>query len=83
MDHNIETPGILEESRELRSKSEVNIARFLVIPRDGLTLVRVANVLERPIRLLADLPIAQYHPVRSGDGCVVPMEPDPDPTNVS
>lgn len=66
-DHNTGIPGILEESRELRSKSEINIARSLVIPRDGLTLVRIANFSDRPIRLRADLPIVEYHPVSSGD----------------
>ena len=66
-DHNTGIPGILEESRELRSKSEINIARSLVIPRDGLTPVRIANFSVRPIRLRADLPIAEYHPVSSGD----------------
>ena len=38
-DHNTGTPGILEESKELRDESEINIARSLVIPRDGLTIV--------------------------------------------
>ena len=70
MDHNTGIPGSLEESRELRSKSEIKIARSLVIPRDVLTLVRVANFSDRPIRLWADLPIAEYHPVSSGVGRV-------------
>ena len=82
-DHNTGTAGILEESRELRSKSDINIAHSLVIPRDGLTLVRVANFSDRPIRLRADIPVAEYHPVSSGDGRVVPLEPDPDSTSVS
>ena len=77
-EHNAGTPGILEESREQRGKSEITIARSLVIPRNGLTLVRVANFSDRPIRLPADLPVAEYHRLSSGDGRVVPMEPDQD-----
>ena len=77
-EHNTGTPGILEDSKEGRGKSEITIARSLVIPRNGLTLVRVANFSDRPIRLRADLPVAEYHPVSSGDGRVVPMEPDLD-----
>jgi len=77
-EHNTGTPGILEESRERRGKSEITIARSLVISRNGLTLVRVANFSDRPIRLRADLPVAEYHPVSSRDGGVVPMEPDQD-----
>ena len=43
-EHNTGTPGILEELRKLRGKSESNIARSLsVIPKDGLTLVRVVS----------------------------------------
>ena len=37
-EHNTGTSGILGEKRELRGKSEINLARTLVIPRDGLTL---------------------------------------------
>ena len=82
-EHNTGTPGILEESREQRGKSEITIARSLVIPRNGLTLVRVANFSDRPIRLRADLPVAEYHPVSSGDGRVVPMKPDQDSASAS
>ena len=82
-EHNTGTPGILEESKELRGKSEINVARSLVIPKDGLTLVRVANFSDRPIRLRSDLPVAEYHPVSSGDGRVVPLEPDRDSTSAS
>lgn len=57
-DHNTGTSGILGEKRELRGKSEINLARTLIIPRDGLTLVRVANFLNRPMRLQADVPVA-------------------------
>ena len=57
-DHNTGTSGILGEKRELRGKSEINLARTLVIPRDGLTLVRVANFSNRPMRLQADVPVA-------------------------
>ena len=82
-EHNTGTPGILEEARERRGKSEITIARSLVIPRNGLTLVRVANFSDRPIRLRANLPVAEYHPVSSGDGRVVPMEPDQDSARAS
>ena len=82
-EHNTDTPGILEESREQRGKSEITIAHSLVIPRNGLTLVRVANFSDRPIRLWADLHVAEYHPVSSGDGRVVPMEPDQDSASAS
>ena len=75
--------GILEESRERRGKLEITKARSSVIPRNGLTLVRVANLLDRPIRLRADLPVAEYHPAISGDGRVVPMEPDQDSAGAS
>ena len=80
-DQNTGTPGILEESKELRGKSEINIARSLVIPRDGLTIVRVANFSDRPIRLRSDFPVAEYHPISSVDGCAVSMEADPDFTS--
>ena len=57
-EHNTGTSGILGEKRELRGKSEINLARTLVIPRDGLNLVRVANFSNRPMRLQADVPVA-------------------------
>ena len=82
-EHNTGTPAILEESRERRGKSEITIARSLVIPRNGLTLVRVANFSDRPIRLRVDLPVAEYHPVSGGDGRVVPVEPDQDSASAS
>ena len=82
-EHNTGTPGILEESRERRGRSEITKARSSVIPRNGLTLVRVANFSDRPIRLRADLPVAEYHPASSGDGPVVPMEPDQDSGSAS
>ena len=53
-DRNTGTPGILEGPKELRGKSEIHKARSLVIPRDGLTIVRVANFSDRPIRLRSD-----------------------------
>ena len=70
-DRNTGMPGILEESRELRGKSEINVARSLVVPRDGLTIVRVANFSDRPIRLRPDFPVAEFHPISSVDGRVV------------
>ena len=76
-DRNTGTPGILGESKKLRDKSEINIARSLVIPRDGLTIVRVANFSDRQTRLRSDFPVAEYHPISSVNGCVFPMETDP------
>lgn len=78
---NNESPGILEEAWELRGKSEINVARSLVIPRDRLTIVRVANLLDRPVRLRSDFPVAEYHPIGSVDGRAVAMESDPDFTS--
>ena len=82
-DRNTGTPGILEEPKELRGKSEIHIARSLVIPRDGLTIVRVANFSDRPIRLRSDFPMAEYHPISNVDGCAVSMETDPYFTSAS
>ena len=82
-EHKTGTPWILEESRERRGKLEITIARSLVIPKNGLTLVQVANFSDSPIRLGADLPVAEYHPASSGDGRVVPMEPDQDSASAS
>lgn len=76
-EHNTGTPGIFEESRELRGKSEINLARSLVIPTNGLTLVRVAIFSDRLIRLRADLPVI------SGDGRFVQLEPDQDSISAS
>ena len=75
--------GFLEESRERRGKLEITIVCSLVIPRNRLTLVRVANFSDRAIRLRADLPVAEYHPVSSGDCRVVSMEPDQDSASAS
>ncbi len=58
-DRNTGSPVISEESRELMGKSEINIARSLVIPRDGLTIVRFANFSDRPISLRSDFPVAE------------------------
>ena len=82
-EHNTNTPGILEELKELRGKSEINLTRSLVNPRVGLTLVRVPDFSDRPIRLRAHLPVTEYHPVSRKDGEVVSLEPDPDSTSVS
>ena len=77
------TQGILEDSRVLRGKTEINLARTLVIPKDRLTLARVANSSDRPIRLRTDLPVAEYDRVSSEDDIVVSLEPDPDSASVS
>ena len=77
-DHNTGTPGILEESKEVRDKLEINIAHSLVIPRDGLTIVQEANFLDRQIRPRSDYPVADNLPIRSVNGCVASMETDPE-----
>ena len=58
-EHKTGTPWFLEESRERRGKLEITIARSLAIPRNGLTLVRFANFSDSPVRLEADLPVAE------------------------
>ena len=50
-DQNAGRPGMLEESNELRGKSEICVTRTLVIPRAGLTSGRVANFSDKPIRI--------------------------------
>ena len=82
-EHSTNTPGILEELKELRGKSQNNLTRSLVNPRVGLTLVRVPDFSDRPIKLRAHLPVTEYHPVSRKDGEVVSLEPDPDSTSVS
>ena len=62
-EHSTNTPGILEELKELRGKSDINLTGSLVIPRDGLTRVGVPDFSDRPIRLRAHLPVTEYHPV--------------------
>ena len=77
-DQNTGSPGILEESKELRGKSEICIARSLVVPRAGQTPVRIANFSDRPLKISADLPIAEYHPIRGMNSCIIPIEVDLD-----
>ena len=77
-DQNTGSPGILEESKELRGKSEICIARSLVVPRAGQTPVRIANFSDRPFKISADLPIAEYHPIRGMNSCIIPIEVDLD-----
>lgn len=77
------TQEILEDSRELRGKTEISLARTLVISKYKLTLARVANFSDRPIRLRTDLPVAEYDRVSSEDDFVVSLKPDPDSTSVS
>ena len=70
----------LGKKRELRGKSEINLARTLVILRDGLTLVRVANFSNRPMRLQADVPVANI--ILSVVGWrFFSFEPNPDSTS--
>ena len=55
---NTGSPGILEGSTELRGKSDICIARSIVVPRAGQAFVRVDNFSDRPIKLQSDIPIA-------------------------
>ena len=77
------TQGILEDSRELRGKTEIKLSPYLSNPKDRLTLARVVNFSDRPIRLRTVLPVAEYYRVSSEDDFVVSLEPDPDSTSVS
>ena len=73
----LELLRILEESRELRSKSELNTAHSLVISRDRLTIVRDAKFSDRSIRLRSHFAVAEYHPISNVDSCVGSMEASP------
>lgn len=75
-EQNTGSPGILEGSKELKGKSEICIARSLVVPRAGQALVRVANFSDRPIKIRSDVPIAEYHPISSVNGSIIPIGVD-------
>jgi len=66
-DCNTGTPGILEESKELRGESEIHIAHSLA----------------HSFRLRSDFPVAEYHPISNMDGCAVSMETEPYFTSAS
>ena len=82
-DRNTGTPGILEELRELRGKSEIYVARSLVIPGDGLAIIQVSNFSDRPIRRQSDFQVAEIQPISSVNGRVLSMQTDPDFTSTS
>ena len=67
-DQNAGSPGMLEESNGLRGRYEICVARTLVLPRAGLTPVRIANFSEKLIRICSDRPVAEYHPISSVNG---------------
>ena len=75
-EQNTGSPGILEGSKELKGKSEICIARSLVVPRAGQALVRVANFSDRPIKIRSDVPIAEYHPISSVNGSIISIGVD-------
>ena len=76
-------PRILRRVKETERQILSQLASSLVIPRDGLTLVHVPDFSDRPIRLGAHLPAAEYHPVSRMDSHGVSLEPDPHSTGVS
>ena len=60
---NMGCPGILEESKELKQRTEVRLARSMVVPRDGNTTVRLANFTDETLMLGPEIPLAEYHPI--------------------
>ena len=62
-DHNMGSPGILEQSKELRQGTEVCMARTMVVPRDGFISVCLANFTDRPLYIESDFPVAEYYPI--------------------
>ena len=54
------------------------MARSLVVPRAGQTLVLVANFSDQPIYLRSDLPVAEYHLISGVNGTAVPIEVEPE-----
>ena len=79
-EQNFGSPGILEGSKELQGTSEIGIARSLVVPKAGQTLVRVANFSDKVVRLRSDLPVAEYHPVSGVNSSATPPEIGPSPS---
>ena len=62
-DHNMGSPGILEQSKELRQGTEVCMARTMVVPRDGFISVCLANFTDRSLYIESDFPVAEYYPI--------------------
>ena len=79
-EQNSGSPGNQEGSKELQGTSEIGIARSLVVPKAGQTLVRVANFSDKVVRLRSDLPVAEYHPVSGVNGSATPTEIGPRPS---
>ena len=79
-EQNSRSPGNQEGSKELQGTSEIGIARSLVVPKAGQTLVRVANFSDKVVRLRSDLPVAKYHPVSGVNGSATPTEIGPRPS---
>ena len=79
-EQNSGSPGILEGSKELLGTSEIGIARSLVVPKAGQTLIRVANFSDKVFRLRSDLPVAEYHPDSGVNGSATPTEIGPSPS---
>ena len=50
------------------------MARSLVVPEAGQTLVRVASFSERVLNLRSNLPVAEYHTVSGVSGSATPTE---------
>ncbi|CAH3172737.1 unnamed protein product, partial [Porites lobata] len=57
--------------------------RSLVVPRAGQALVRVANFSDRPIKIRSDVPIAEYHPISSVNGSIIPIGVDSESKSTS
>ena len=50
------------------------MARSLVVPEAGKTLVRVASFSDKVLTLQSHLPVAQYHTVSGVSGSATPTE---------
>ena len=50
------------------------MARSLVVPKAGQTLVRVANFSDKVLTLRSPLPVAEYHTVSGVSGSATPTE---------
>ena len=50
------------------------MARFLVVPGAGQTLVRVASFSDKVLTLRTPLPVAEYHSVSGVSGSATPIE---------
>ena len=50
-EHNYGSPGIIEEAPGIRKQKATCVARTLVVPKDGVTLIRLANFTDQEINL--------------------------------